>query len=160
MDFLNNYKFKDFFVKLFATCFGTGYLPIFPGVAGVGLGVIIAYLIHPLIFWQKGLITLILIIFAIPLTSRAEQLFQKKDSRKIIIDEVIGVLVATIWFSDLSLLMFLIIFFVYGIIDAIKVFPANVIEFLPKGWGIVFDDIVAGIYTAIVLILIFQFLKL
>ena len=56
--------------------------------------------------------------------------------------------------------MFLIIFFVYGIIDAIKVFPANVIEFLPKGWGIVFDDIVAGIYTAIVLILIFQFLKL
>ena len=35
MDFLNNYKFKDFFVKLFATCFGTGYLSVFPGELGL-----------------------------------------------------------------------------------------------------------------------------
>jgi phosphatidylglycerophosphatase A len=160
MNFYNNYiiNFRSFFVKFFATCFGLGYAPIFPGAVGVGFGIIIAYLIHPFSFWQEGLITLALIIFAIPLTTEAEKLFQKKDCKKIIIDEVIGVLVATIWFSHLSSIMFLVIFFLYGLFDAIKVFPANIIERLYGGWGIVFDDIVAGGYTAIAIVLFLKIL--
>jgi len=162
MDFHNNYifNFRSFFVKFFATCFGLGYTPLFPGAVGVTLGTIVAYLVHPFIFWQKGLITLILVIVAIPLTTEAEKLLQVKDCKKIIIDEIIGVLTATIWFSHLSLVMFLAVFIIYGLIDLIKVFPANVIEYLSGGWGIVFDDVVAGGYTAMTLVLIFQFLKL
>ena len=106
------------------------------------------------------MITLILIIVSIPLTTEAEKLFQKKDCKKIIIDEIVGVLTATIWFSDLSLAMFGAIFFIYGLFDAVKVFPANIIEYLYGGWGIVFDDVVAGGYTAIAVVLIFQVLKL
>ncbi len=160
MDFLNNYKFKDFFVKLFSTCFGLGYFPLFPGAVGVGVGIIIAYIIHPLIFWQKGVITLILIIFAIPLSTEAEKLFQKKDSKQIIIDEVIGVLIATIWFSNLSYIFFIEIFLLYGIFDAIKIFPANVVEYLRGGWGIVFDDVISGGYTAIIMMLFLKILSL
>lgn len=154
------YNLKDNLIKFFASGFGLGYFPIFPGAVGVGLGTIVAYLIHPLFFWQKGILTLILIILAIPLTTKAEKLFQEKDCRKIIIDEVIGVLIATIWFSNLSLLMFFIIFLVYGIMDAIKIYPANAIEHLKGGWGIVFDDVIGGFYTAIFLILILQIFKL
>ena len=154
MNFKNS---SNFFVKFFATCFGFGYSPIFPGAVGVVFGVIIAYLIHPLPLFNKILITLILIVLAIPLSTKAEKLFQKKDCKKIIIDEVIGVLIATIWFTNLSIMMFISILFIYGLFDAIKIYPANIIENLYGGWGIVIDDIIAGIYTASVVFLILKF---
>ena len=155
MDFKSNYR--NFFVKSFATCFGLGYIPIFPGAAGAAFGIIIAYLIHPLPLLNKILITLALIVLAIPLSTKAEKLFQKKDCKKIIIDEVIGVLIATIWFTNLSVIMFIPILFIYGLFDAIKIYPANVSENLYGGWGIVIDDIIAGVYTALTIFLLLKF---
>src|SRR5680860_81235 len=146
MNFKNS---SNFFVKFFTTCFGLGYSPIFPGAVGVAFGIVVAYLVHPLPLFNKILITLILIIFVIPLTTKAEKLFQKKDCKKIIIDEVVGVLIATIWFTNLSIIMFILILFIYGLFDAIKIYPANISERLYGGWGIVIDDIIAGIYTAL-----------
>jgi len=154
MNFKNS---RNFFVKFFATCFGLGYSPIFPGAVGVAFGIVIAYLVHPLPFFNKILITLILIIFAIPLSTRAEKLFQKKDCKKIIIDEVIGVLIATIWFTNLSIIMFISILFIYGLFDAIKIYPANMSENLYGGWGIVIDDIIAGLYTALIIFMLLKF---
>ena len=154
MNFKNS---RNFFVKFFATCFGLGYSPIFPGAVGVAFGTIIAYLVHPLPLFNKILITLILIILAVPLSTKAEELFQKKDCKKIVIDEVIGVLVATIWFTSLPVIMFISILFIYGLFDAIKIYPTNVSENLYGGWGIVIDDIIAGIYTASTVFLILKF---
>jgi len=154
MNFKNS---SNFFVKFFATCFGLGYSPIFPGAVGVVFGAIIAYLIHPLPLFNKILITLILIVLAIPLSTKAEKLFQKKDCKKIIIDEVVGILIATIWFTNLSIMMFISILLIYGLFDTIKIYPANVIENLYGGWGIVIDDIIAGIYTALAVFLILKF---
>ena len=154
MNFKNS---SNFFVKFFATCFGLGYSPIFPGAVGVVFATVIAYLIHPLPLFNKILITLILIVLAVPLSMKAEKLFQKKDCKKIIIDEVIGVLIATIWFTNLSIMMFISILFIYGLFDTIKIYPANVSENLYGGWGIVIDDIIAGIYTALAVFLILKF---
>jgi len=154
MNFKNS---SNFFVKFFATCFGLGYSPIFPGAVGVIFATVIAYLIHPLPLFNKILITLILIVLAIPLSTKAEELFQKKDCKKIIIDEVVGILIATIWFTNLSIMMFISILFIYGLFDAIKIYPANIIEKLYGGWGIVIDDIIAGIYTALTIFLLLKF---
>ena len=150
-------KFKNSFVKFFATCFGLGYSPIFPGAVGVVFATVIAYLIHPLPLFNKILITLILIVLAVPLSTKAEKLFQKKDCKKIIIDEVVGILIATIWFTNLPVIMFISILFIYGLFDTIKIYPANVSENLYGGWGIVIDDIIAGIYTALAVFLILKF---
>lgn len=155
MDFKNNYK--SFFVKFFATCFGLGYSPIFPGAIGVVFGAIVAYLVHPFSFFIKILITLALIIIVVPLSTKAEELFQEKDCKKIVIDEIIGLLAATIWFTNLSMIMFIPILFIYGLFDAIKIYPANISENLYGGWGIVIDDIIAGIYTAITIFLLLRF---
>ena len=162
MDFRNNYRnnynnYKSFFVKFFVTCFGLGYSPIFPRVLGVVFATIIAYLVHPLPFFNKILITLILIILAVPLSTKAEKLFQKKDCKKIIIDEVVGVLIATIWFTNLSITIFVLIFLIYGLFYAIKIYPANISEKLYGGWGIVIDDIIAGVYTALTIFLLLNF---
>ncbi len=153
--FYNNYK--NFFVKFFVTCFGLSYSPIFPRVLGVAFGTIIAYLVHPLPFYNKILITLILIVFSIPLSTKAEKLFQKKDCKKIIIDEVVGLLIATIWFTNLPITIFVLIFLIYGLFDAIKIYPANISERLYGGWGIVIDDIIAGAYTAIAVFMLLNF---
>ena len=154
MNFKNS---SNFFVKFFATCFGLGYSPIFPGAVGVAFGTVIAYLVHPLPLFNKILITLILIILAIPLSTKAEELFQKKDCKKIIIDEVIGMLIATIWFTNLSIIMFISILFIFGLFDTIKIYPANISERLYSGWGIVIDDIIAGLYTALTIFLLLKF---
>ena len=154
MNFKNS---SNFFVKFFATCFGLGYSPIFPGAVGVIFATVIAYLIHPLPLFNKILITLILIVLAIPLSTKAEELFQKKDCKKIIIDEVVGILIATIWFTNLSIMMFISILFIYGLFDVINIYPANIIEKLYGGWGIVIDDIIAGIYTALTIFLLLKF---
>ena len=154
MNFKNS---SNFFLKFFATFFGLGYSPIFPGAVGIFFATVIAYLIHPLPLFNKILITLILIVLAIPLSTKAEELFQKKDCKKIIIDEVVGILIATIWFTNLSIMMFISILFIYGLFDAIKIYPANIIEKLYGGWGIVIDDIIAGIYTALTIFLLLKF---
>ena len=154
MNFKNS---SNFFVKFFATCFGLGYSPIFPGAVGVVFATVIAYLIHPLPLFNKILITLILIVLAVPLSTKAGKLFQKKDCKKIIIDEVVGILIATIWFTNLPVIMFISILFIYGLFDTIKIYPANVSENLYGGWGIVIDDIIAGIYTALAVFLILKF---
>ena len=149
---------KDFFVKFFATCFGLGYSPIFPGALGVAFGVLIAYLVHPLSLFIKILITLTLIIFAVPLSTKAEKLFQEKDCKKIIIDEVIGVLIATIWFTNLPVIMFVYVLFIYGLFDAIKIYPAIIFHRSKGGLGVVMDDVVAGIYTAIIVFWLLKFI--
>jgi len=155
MDFKNS---SNFFVKFFATCFGLGYSPIFPGAAGVAFATVVAYLVHPLPFFIKILITLAFIVVAIPLSAKAEQLFEKKDCKKIIIDEIVGVLIATIWFTNLPAIMFIAILFIYGLFDSIKIYPANISQRLYGGWGIVIDDIIAGIYTALTVFVLLKFL--
>jgi phosphatidylglycerophosphatase A len=54
--------------------------------------------------------------------------------------------------------MFLLILIIYGLFDALKIYPANIIERINGGWGIVMDDVVAGGYTAFSLILFTLFL--
>lgn len=148
---------KDFFVKFFVTCFGLGYSPIFPGAVGVAFGIIIAYLVQPLPLFNKILITLILIVLTVPLSTKAEKLFQKKDCKKIIIDEVIGVLIATIWFTNPPLIIFILALLIFGLFDAIKIYPANIFQKLSGGWGVVIDDIVSGLYTAFTIFLLLKF---
>ena len=155
MDFRNSYK--SFFVKFFATCFGLGFSPIFPGAIGVVFGAVVAYLVNPLPLFIKILMALTLIVFAVPLSTEAEKLFQKKDCKKIIVDEVVGVLIATIWFRDLSAIMFICALFIYGLFDSLKIYPANISQRLYGGLGIVIDDIIAGIYAAITIFLLLKF---
>jgi len=101
---------------------------------------------------------IIIIGIFIPLATKLEKFFKKKDTKIIFFDEIIGMLVATlpIRFSSMAIILsqVLIALLFFSLLDSIKIFPANKIEYLFGGWGIVFDDVVAGIYTAIILLLI------
>ena len=158
---------KDFWVKFFSTGFFISFLvPFIPGVYGAILGTGFALLINSLPIILKIIISLVLTVVSIPLCSRAEKVLnQGKDPQKVVIDEVVGVQFASIWFNlfqkltifSFNIPLWLLLLLIYGFFDALEPFPIKRIEKLFGGWGIVLDDIMAGLYTIITLLIILHF---
>jgi len=73
-----------------------------------------------------------------------------EDASVIVIDEMVGMWVA-LFLIKKSLFLITIGFFLYRLLDVIKPFPINRSQRLPKGWGVMVDDLLAGIYTNLVL---------
>ncbi len=143
---------------ILSTGLGIGYIPFAPGTFGTLWGVLIYYLIQPRlsILWFIGLIGFILI--AIYLSAEAEKGLGEHDSSKIVIDEVVGYLVAVfaLPFTTLNLILSFVLFRAF---DILKPFPIRRIDQrLPGGWGVVLDDVMAGIFANLVLQL-FLFLR-
>ncbi len=131
--------------RLVATGFFAGYAPLAPGTAGSAVGA--------LLYWIAGLDrTLILapLIFAtLVIGAVAAGRVEKKygeDPPIVVIDEIVGM-----WVSLLALRKSLIImaaaFLLFRLFDIIKPQPARAAESLKGGWGIMLDDVIAGIYA-------------
>ena len=143
--------------RIISTGLGTGYFPIAPGTMG-SLAILIVYWICP----EISSLQLLLIIFGLSavgiytetVTERemTSKLGQNKGSDPgiIVIDEIIGMLIALLFIPKTT--FFLITAFVlFRIFDIAKPYPARKMEKLHGGWGIVLDDVVAGIYANIVI---------
>jgi len=76
-----------------------------------------------------------------------------KDPRQIVIDEYSAFLIP-LFFTPLRILPLLITFISFRIFDILKPMPLKRLEQLPGGWGIMFDDIGAAIYSSVVILLI------
>lgn len=87
------------------------------------------------------------------LVGRAEVLFNEKDSRKIVIDEVVGVLFA-FFHVPFQLFYLAVGFMLYRVFDIAKIYPARKIEEMAGATGVMGDDILAGLYTNAILSLI------
>lgn len=143
-------KVYNFTAKLFATGLGTGYCPIVPGTIGSLLGVALYFVLVKL--EPSAYISIIVVLFFVGVftATRAEKLFEKKDARQIVIDEVVGCLISLLFIPRTNWCI-IIGFVIFRIFDIIKPFPANASQRLPGGWGIMVDDLIAGIYTAVVI---------
>jgi phosphatidylglycerophosphatase A len=145
---------NKFFLFL-ATGFGVGYSPVAPGT----LGSLVAILIYtflseiPAPLYE---ITLIGFFFlSVWISENAERLFGKKDDQKIVIDEIIGFLITMLWVPK-TLLFVIIGFFLFRFFDILKPFPIRHLEKGFKGgFGVVLDDVAAGVYANVVLQLIY-----
>jgi len=140
-----------FFFIFFGTGFYSGYCPVAPGTAGTLVGVCL--------FWGFAkftpplyLLTVLAFIFLSAwIAEGAEKRFQKKDAPCIVIDEICGLLV-TMALVPWSWLNVGLGFFLFRFFDILKPFPARWMEKkLPGGWGVVLDDVAAGLYAAIML---------
>jgi phosphatidylglycerophosphatase A len=150
---IRNMKMSRFFL-LFATGFGVGYSPIAPGTLGTLITIPLYYFLSAI---RSPLyeITLIAFIFlSIWISENAETFFGKKDDPRIVIDEMIGFLIAMLWVPKTT--CFIIIgFFLFRFFDILKPFPIRRLERrLKGGFGVVLDDVMAGVYANIVLQLI------
>ena len=145
---------------IYSTCLGTGYFPGFPGTIGSLLAFLV-YLSLPCTIFQDFSLNLIftgaiivLSLISIPVISKAEK-YLGHDNGKIVIDEFFGYMVAIAFFPK-SLITGAMAFVFFRIFDIWKIEPVNVLQKLPGGWGVMADDIMAGIYTNILVRIIFR----
>jgi len=137
-----------YFITIFASGLGTGFLPWASGTWGSLVGIPLAYVLNSLPSKSLALLSLVSFIFlAIWVSTEAEKMWQEKDSRKIVIDEVCGMAIA-LFFIPMTLPLIVIAFIFFRFFDVTKLAPANFLErSLPGGWGIVLDDVMAGLYA-------------
>jgi phosphatidylglycerophosphatase A len=136
-----------------ATFFGAGLLKPGPGtwgsVAAVLLWAAFAWLAHPspltlLIALLVGIA--LTLIFGIPAATIVERESGRHDPQFVVIDEVAGQWI-TLLFSPADWRHALIALVLFRLFDTVKPFPVRRLERLPAGWGIVFDDVAAGLYA-------------
>jgi phosphatidylglycerophosphatase A len=91
--------------------------------------------------------------------SGAEKFFGQPDPRYVVIDEVMGQMLTFVARPNSSWKWLLVGFILFRIFDVAKPFPVRQAERLPAGWGIMMDDVAAGVYSMGVLLLLSCFLK-
>ena len=137
--------------KILSTCFGIGFFPIAPGTATSLVVVLLYKFFLYSLPWPLYIVLLICLFFlgALASTNYSASL-KMKDPRRITIDEVVGQLLPMFLLPP-TLVNLAIAFVFFRIFDILKPFPIKRIEAFPVGWGIMLDDIVAGLYTGILL---------
>ena len=129
-----------------------GYSPLVPGTVGTLGGIPLAVWVFSRFSPTIHLLSLVAFCFlAVWVAERAEVLFKAHDSRKIVIDEIAGFL-CTMFLVPVHMVYLIAGFFLFRILDVVKPYPASIINRrMGGGWGVVLDDIVAGVYANLVL---------
>jgi phosphatidylglycerophosphatase A len=143
----------DYGALAFAT-WGVGYFPLAPGTFGSAVGVVIFLLLK---WWVAQVVAIILITgLGIWAASRTERVLALKDPGIVVVDEVAGQMIALLPVSlfRLDAIWIIVLFVLFRAFDIIKPYPARRCESLPGGVGIVTDDLVAGIYAGLVVLVI------
>ena len=164
-----NPKKSDFLAKIISTGIFVGYFPVAPGTCGSFVVLALYFLLHRYVacddihllhihissFILLPFLVIVLFVLGIWSAARCEY-FWGKDPGKVVIDEIVGMLV-TIGFIPLNGAIMVTGFFVFRAFDIIKPPPIRWLEKLPHGWGIMADDILAGVYANIVLRLLIYY---
>ena len=134
-----------------ATGFGAGYAPAAPGTAGSLVGLILVFLLQNRSWVLYAAVLLAVFALGVYTSGRFERATGEKDSQRIVIDEIAGMLVVGVLLPSGA---------AYGIggfvlfraLDILKPFPARWFERnAPGGWGVMLDDLVAGLYANLIL---------
>ncbi|MGH9664764.1 MAG: phosphatidylglycerophosphatase A family protein [Bryobacteraceae bacterium] len=139
---------------LVATWFGCGYVPAAPGTAGSVGALIPAFLLVHYAHWQAWYFALLALAALAPAIWAAGAVARstgRKDPQIVVVDEVAGQWIALAGAVSFSWMSWLGAFVLFRLFDMWKPFPVRQLEALPGGTGIVADDVMAGVYAALVL---------
>ncbi len=146
---------RAFFVRLTSTFFYFGYSPVIPGTAG-SLGGVLIYLVSGGGWLVCSSLALAALAAGFWSAGKTERLLNRKDPGCIVIDEVAGMLIAFIGVPyDYRFIILGFVFF--RILDTFKPAPAGGMQDLKGSLGVMADDIVAGLYTNLILQVIAKF---
>ncbi|MCE5312979.1 MAG: phosphatidylglycerophosphatase A [Nitrospiraceae bacterium] len=141
--------FTDILTKAFASVLFIGYVPFASGTLGTLAALIFVLLTG---MGQQAIIftAIITTLLGVAASFRAEKLYNKKDSGKIVIDEFSGYLVS-ILFLPLTIPYLVSAFLLFRFFDILKPCPVSAAERLPGGFGVMADDIAAGVMTCLLI---------
>ena len=132
-----------------ATALGVGYAPLAPGTFGSAVGLLIWFALPSSPLVQAAVIVALFVMGSWS-GSVAERHFGRTDPGHVVIDEVAGML-TTLFLVPVGWVGAIGAFFLFRISDIIKPYPANRLEALPGGIGIMADDVMAGVYANLAL---------
>jgi len=143
---MNTTRKNDIVVFLATGCF-TGFLPLMPGTWGTFAAIPIVIIVHRVDLILQGIIALAFVTFAAWVAGRAEILLEDHDPRPIVIDEMAGFLISLLWLP-LNALILCLGFALFRLVDIVKPPPISSVEKRMRGgWGVVIDDVLAGVFT-------------
>lgn len=148
-------KIRILLSRLISTFLCAGYFPFVPGTFASLLGVLLFIPIkdNPAVYTAAAFL---LVIAGFLASSEAEESFGKKDPKYIVIDEVAGMFISLLYFPYYDFQIVLMAFILFRIFDTLKAFPAGRIQYLKGSIGIMSDDLIAGIYSNIVIQVVFR----
>lgn len=155
----------DFLVVFIATGAGAGLIPFGPGTWGSLVGLLMAYGLIASFRLDVVLLQNILLIASVALaavgiwaSTRAETVFSRKDAGQIVIDEVCGQIISFVFIAPYLVRLgsqwrwwMIPGFLLFRAFDIFKPYPINKLQDLRGGFGVMMDDIVAGIYAAVLM---------
>lgn len=142
------------------TWFGCGYAPIGPGTAGSLAAIGIAVLLNWRAQAGRGTFAILAAALLLPgiwAAGAVAARMKTEDPGIVVVDEVIGQWVTLLGATALNWKSWLAAFVLFRLFDIWKPFPVRQLEALPGGIGIVADDVMAGLYGALVIFVIGQF---
>ena len=146
-------RFKQLAIAV-ATIGGLGRIPVAPGTAGSAVGLAIGIVLARTLSWPIALSILVATFVACALTcTMAEREIGQHDPSAVILDEVwamAAIIVVLPWVAVSGFLL-LLAFLCFRFFDIAKPPPLKRLATLPRGWGIIADDLGAAAYTAAIL---------
>lgn len=143
------------FSRTIISLFGIGFSPWAPGTIASFFSIIFFYLIKDYLSLYGIIIIFIITFFlSVRCINTYSKIKNEHDSKEIVIDEFLGINFIMIFYDYLKfskeINSFILIFVIFRFFDIYKIFPANWIDKnLNNSWGVLLDDIVAGIFTII-----------
>ena len=138
-----------------ATVLGVGYVPVAPGTCGSAVGLLV-WIVWPASPVVQATVIGALFVIGSWSSGVAERHFGTTDPAPVVIDEVMGMLI-TLFLNPVSWAGAAGAFLLFRIADVVKPFPADRVERLSGGLGVMADDVVAAVYANLALRAILAF---
>lgn len=149
------------FPKLIATSFGVGFLPVMPGTWGAILAILLWL---PLYLWASAGVTLTVtagavVVFAVVGTwaSSVSEKYWGKDPVVACVDETVGQWISLLPITSVAVdpwWLILLSLALFRLFDIYKPLGIRAMERLPRGYGMMADDVLAGIYSVVVILIV------
>jgi phosphatidylglycerophosphatase A len=154
------------FTKLLVSIFFIGYIKFAPGTWGSLASLFLMYIFFNVLVLPLITLTIIfffLFFFSNYLINYFSSITNTHDSKHIVIDELLGIFTIFLFYDLIFIYSdtttYILIFLIFRLFDIIKLFPANYFDkYWKNGYGVILDDIIAGLYTVLTLIVLNVFI--
>jgi len=143
-------RIKHALATVVATGLGSGYAPFAPGTAGSLVGLALFWPLHRLPLGVQAVAVVLVFALGVAAAGHVARRLGIEDPGLVVVDEVVGMWVSLLGvpFTGVTAIAGFLLFRVF---DVFKPYPARDLERLPGGWGIMCDDVMAGVYANLLL---------
>jgi phosphatidylglycerophosphatase A len=142
----------NFIITVIGTFGFSGFFPIAPATFASFVFALLYFFVPGGHWLAHPIVAVITLVVSVPVSTRLERRYGH-DAGRIVIDEIVGMQILLV-FARPTLVGLIIAFFIWRFFDIVKVFPAGRAQSLPRGYGVVADDVIAGVYSRVALIIL------